>query len=317
MNIKFEGLVTLKSSLSHIGETVGTDSLLRTERIIQKDGSVEDVFVYSGNAIRGALRDCGVLYFIKHLDIAQMPLQTFYFMFSGGTLESGSGLDIDEALKLRKLVPLMSVFGGAWGNQILSGKLRMGKMYPLCKECERVLPEQYHDRLVESWRLWTAEEEYTRTDDAKNVEYRGLIESDDLKALTTKKKEGKAKAQQMRYAVQVMCAGSMFWHEIHLMNVNELELGAFVSTLEEFSIDPRLGGKSSVGFGRCVMEYDRATVGAVYNFDEQCQQAKDKYDEYLKEYRKALESNEGEIKEVLKLTKGADDAKSKSGRIFV
>lgn len=301
MNIKFEGIITLKSSLSHIGETVGTDSLLRTERIIQEDSSVEDVFVYSGNAIRGALRDCGVLYFVRHLDITQMPLHTFYFMFSGGTLESGRGLNIDEALELRKLVPLMSIFGGAWGNQILQGKLKMGKMYPLCKECQDIIPPKYHDKLIESWRLWTAEEEYTRTDDIKNVKYRKFVKDSEIKEKDEDKAKG-GQAQQMRYAVQVMCAGTQLWHEIILTDVTELELGAFVSTLEQFSKDPRLGGKSAVGFGKCVMEYDRATIGPVYSFDSECQQAKDKYDEYLKEYRKALESNKDDIQKMLEVS---------------
>lgn len=297
-NINFEGVVELLSSLSHIGEVVGTDSLLRTERIIQESGAIEDVFVYSGNAFRGALRDCGVLYFLNHLEITSMPLKTFYFLFSGGTLESGSGLLIDEAIRLRKLVPLISVFGGAWGNQILQGKLRMGKMYPLCKECERILPAKYHDRLVESWRLWTAEEEYTRTDDAKNVELRPLIEN----------YETKDQPHQMRYAVQVMCAGSTFWHEMQLIHVNELEIGAFVSALEQFSIDCHLGGKAAVGFGKCVMDYDRATIGPVYSVDEECQQAKDAYDTFLVEYRKALEAGKDEIKELLQLKGGIADA---------
>lgn len=57
MNTKLQGIITLKSSLSHIGESFGNQSLLRREKVIDDALKVNEVVVYSGNALRGALRE--------------------------------------------------------------------------------------------------------------------------------------------------------------------------------------------------------------------------------------------------------------------
>lgn len=292
-NYKFEGVVYLESSLSHIGETIGTDSLLRREKIIQLDNSIEEVMVISGNAFRGQLRDCGMLYFLENVGIESMPLNVFHFLMSGGTLtaKGGAGLDIDFAQRLRKLVPFVSIMGGAYGNQIMSGKLACGKIYPLSMECKRQIPEKFHEKLTTSWRLWLQEEEYTRTDDSKKLDLQPMIESDD------KPRD----PQQMRYSVETIAAGAQFYHRMDIFDVSELELGAFCSALEQFSEKPFLGGMHRIGLGKVNIKYNHCDVGVQIKFDDECQQAKDMYDEYIATYLKQLADGKDEIKEVLQL----------------
>lgn len=288
---KFEGVVELESSLSHIGETVGTDSLLRREKIIQPNWEIEEVMVISGNSFRGQLRDCGMLYFIEKCSIETMPLVIFHFLMSGGALTAagGRGLDIDFVLRLRKLVPFVSLMGGAYGNQIMSGKLACGKMYPLSLECQRQIPDEYHEKLAPSWRLWLQEEEYTRTDDSKNVNLRQMIET------TAEKKE----PQQMRYSIETIAAGARFYHRMDLFDVSEIELGAFCSALTKFSERPFLGGMSRMGLGRVNINYNHCTIGTQIKFAAECQQAQEHYDEYLAAYAQALHAGRDEIREVL------------------
>ena len=85
-----------------------------------------EVFVYSGNAIRGMLRDCGSKYFLDklqfRLNIADTTSDVLFF-FSGGSIGGEQSIDIDQARKIRETIPIASIFGGGVGNQILSGKL--------------------------------------------------------------------------------------------------------------------------------------------------------------------------------------------------
>ena len=269
---RFEGRITLLSPLSHAEGTIGNESKIRKEQIIQEDGSIENCFVYSGNAIRGVLRDMGMKYFLDKLSIAQVPLDIFYLLFSGGSLESTmQGMDVSHLRDYKKVVPLLSVFGGAIGNQIMDGKLRVGKAYPICRETQRLLPEALQEEATKTWRRYRYTEEYTRTDDARSEvlrPYADVYAQD--QAVTT--------PQQMRYGVEVMAAGLTLYHWFELDGVTEVELGAFCSALERFSKSPTLGGKAGIGLGRVSLNYDRFTINESVEFDEELQVAKEEYD---------------------------------------
>lgn len=74
-----------------------------------------------------------------------LSLAAFYFLFSGGALTStGSrGIDVEEARKLRELIPLVGVFGGAMGNQMMPGCRKISDLYPLCGELIALLPASF------------------------------------------------------------------------------------------------------------------------------------------------------------------------------
>lgn len=277
----FEGTMTALTSISHIGDSHGVNSKLRREKVIQPDGSVEEVPIISGNALRGILRDRGMLHMLKQLgygvndetgEVKGLSLAAFYFLFSGGALTKSTerGLDVDEARKWRELIPLVAVFGGAMGNQIMPGKLKCGKAIPICTETAHVIPERFLENKVESvWEL-CQEEAYTRRDDEKNEnlrqliapEVRGLLEAD---ASAKRAKVGTkddvetetGQKQQMRYYVETLAAGARLYWEIALDDVSDLEREAFFVTLAEFSRLPYIGGKSNVGLGKVNIKFDK------------------------------------------------------------
>lgn len=277
----FEGTMTALTSISHIGDSHGVNSKLRREKVIQPDGSVEEVPIISGNALRGILRDRGMLHMLKQLgygvndesgEVKGLSLAAFYFLFSGGALTKSTerGLDVDEARRWRELIPLVAVFGGAMGNQIMPGKLKCGKAIPICTETAHVIPERFLENKVESvWEL-CQEEAYTRRDDEKNEnlrqliapEVRGLLEAD---ASAKRAKVGTkddvetetGQKQQMRYYVETLAAGARLYWEIALDDVSDLEREAFFVTLAEFSRLPYIGGKSNVGLGKVNIKFDK------------------------------------------------------------
>ena len=279
----FEGVVTALTSISHIGDTHGVNAKLRREKFVQASGRVEEVPVISGISIRGILRDRGMLHMLRALgygvnedtgEVAGLSLPAFYFLFSGGALTStGSrGIDIDEARRWRELIPLVAVFGGAMGNQIMPGCVKVGKMIPICAETAHLLPAWCVDGMVvESvWEL-CQEEAYTRRDDEKNEKLRRLIAPEtrallEDKAAKERDKRGTdqdvrdAKAdpkQQMRYYVETLAAGTRFFWDITLDDASELEFEAFCVALAEFGRMPFIGGKSGVGHGKVSVHFDK------------------------------------------------------------
>ena len=178
--IRLDGKITLLSALSHIGESLGTDSYLSEDIIIGPDGQPVECFLYSGNSFRGILRDMAAKYLLDKLGGVAIPLDTFHLLFSGGSIGGPQAVDIDQARAYRKALPALSIFGGGVGNQIMEGKLKIGAMYPLVKECQRVIPEKYRDEKAPSWKKWTYEKSYTRRDDSKQENMRKYIADAEL-----------------------------------------------------------------------------------------------------------------------------------------
>ena len=278
----FEGVMTAQTSISHIGETFGINARLRREKIVQVNGQVEEVPVISGNAIRGILRDLGMLHMLRMLgygvneqtgEVSGLSLAAFYFLFSGGSLTKNggnAGLDVDEARRWRSLIPLAALFGGAMGNQIMPGKLKCGKAIPICKETAHLIPERYVTGAEQSIWDMCQEEAYTRRDDEKNENLRALISPDVRGLLEASAADKRAKAgtkddlagetgqsQQMRYYVETLAAGVRLYWEMSLCDVNQIEFDALAITLTEFGRYPYIGGKSGVGHGKVAIQFDK------------------------------------------------------------
>lgn len=328
-NIRLDGTFTLLAPLSHIGESIGPDSFLSQDIIIGPDGQPLECFVYSGNAFRGMLRDLGARYMLDRLGGIQIPVDAFYLLFSGGSLGGPQSVDIDQARTYRRNIPFLSVFGGGVGNQILTGKIKVGVLYPLVQECQRILPAHLRDPEAPSWRQWSFEKSFTRMDDAKNenlrtyldtgmalpgqVEQTLSLEEAAAKPIEGKKKKDDEKPQQMRYSVEMLSAGAVLYQRIDLVDLSDLELGAFVSALCEFSKHPYIGGKSGTGHGLVEVEYQwrpagtKDPAGCLARIDTDClwlstpaEAAKNTYDDFLMRiYNQYLEDNTSELKQLL------------------
>lgn len=297
--ISYEGIVTALTSISHNGgEANGNIMSFRREKRVQPDGRVADVPIFSGNAMRGILRDAGMLFMLRQLGygydeetdtVKGIPLERFYFLFSGGSLTSTGevGVNVDAFRKLRKTLPLISLFGGASGNGIMPGKLSIGMLTPICRETAHLLPEWcYQDTLLLSCYDLCQLQTYTRRDDAKNDLLLEMLNKKSIdapvqtKAVETKKKpvaaslslfgepdsdteveeietspvklekEKKSAPQQMIYSVETLAAGTRFHWPITIQDPTKVELEAFQSAILAFAYRPFIGGKSAVGHGK-------------------------------------------------------------------
>ena len=247
--MKIETIYTLQQPLSHIGESESTVSFLNTIRIAV-NGKVEEVFALTGNSIRGTLRDCAARHLLDKLGV-RVGKKEFNILFSGGNISGSMSTDIDQAKKYRELLPIISLFGAGVGNQILAGKMTQGFALPVCRETQEIVPDINcikGELKNTSWKNFTGTINFTRFDDSKNVNLQVYMQSDNDNT------DKDSASTQMRYEVEYLVPGAQLYHIINLCVDTDIEFGAFVAALEEFSHSPVLGGMGGKGFGLCEAE---------------------------------------------------------------
>ena len=321
MDARLIGTFTVKSPVSHIGQSLGTTSYLVQEPILQDDGEVEEVFAYSGNAWRGQLRDLAATYLLDALGRVAVKPDTFALLFSGGKIGGEQVINIEAARAMREALPLLAVWGGGVGNQLLPGKMRVGNSYPICAEAAPVL--RYHSAARVSYRQLTTEKSFSRKDDAKDdrlLSYVALpapeigqasllADPDDPKTKSKKtgKKEGEV-ADQMRMTVELLIAGTRLETWIDLIGISEVELGCVVSALHRFGRSPHIGGQANKGHGLVDLHYDLVDLDSGESLpfldvragecrlEPGAEAAKDAYDRHVRTlYDQMLAGNRGEI----------------------
>jgi len=243
---RIEGKITALEPISHIGESRSIDSLFNREAMLitTKAGITKriEVPIISGNSLRGVLRRKAGYRLLELLGLKKETLAEGlqHAIFSGGILKKGAGngvLDTQFISKLRSNISIISLFGSAIGQQLIQGKLDVGQLIPIsCQTQGRTGIESE----ISIYSLLD-ERPATRRDDMED-KTKGTQDPDEQK-------------QQMRYTHEVLVAGTEFYHYFTLKSCNELEKGAFWSTLAEFSKYPKIGGLGCRGFGMVKLGY--------------------------------------------------------------
>ncbi|HWO99186.1 MAG TPA: hypothetical protein VNL74_00960 [Methylococcus sp.] len=251
---------------------------------------------------------------LDKLGHARVPLDVFHLLFSGGKIGGDQIVDVEAARRIRRAIPMLSLFGGGLGNQILPGKVRISNAYPICEEARRMLPRKYRDRAESlSYRAMTFEKSFSRKDDSKNELLVPHIADSDLPKLTGEGRKGDGEvAQQMRMTCELVAAGAMLYTEIEALDVTDIELGCLVSGLHRFAVSPHIGGQAQRGHGRVALHYELIDLDSGETKDflridhgpaelaPPAEQAKQSYDIFLREtYDAMLASQQTEIRQLL------------------
>jgi len=290
--LRIEGTATLLSSLVHGGDHAGTIGYMRREKIIGADGVPVDVPVVSGNAFRGLLRDHAATVFHAALGRPALPLQVFHLLWSGGALaKAGAGhvLGARQLGEVRRLIPVVSLFGGSGAGKIIEGKVRVGKLVPVCAETAHILPADLAGQATRSiWEMLQIEE-FTRRDDSKRDQLHSAIEGLAAPAVTAPAQAAllavaehapaveatDGPAQQMRYGVETLAAGTCLHWWVSLRDVTDVEVALFAAAVDAWLVDgAAIGGRSATGHGRLRLdvhqwshEVPHTTVGTALAVD--------------------------------------------------
>lgn len=243
-----EGRVLARTQISHNGgEINGNIAMFRTMKVVQPSGKVVEVPVVSGNSIRGKLRDVAAKQMLDILGEDGAPhrvrLNVFQLLFSGGALTSGNNADdVDAYRNMRENMVHVSLFGGAWGNAILAGKMKVNPLIPIAKETAHIVPAAFlGDAAEKSVFTYLQMDMYTRKENSQDAEFQPYIARTDEDQFAT---------GQMLYYIQTLAAGTPFYWKVVLEDVTPEEFDFFVSAVQRFERIPVVGGKSAVGFGQ-------------------------------------------------------------------
>jgi hypothetical protein len=250
---KYDGWILAKSTIHHGGnEKTGSTPVLRTI-YLYVEGQGEIPFPYiNGNAIRGKLRRLLMREFFQLIGLEPENLKTklYHIFFTGGVLTSTESsyatVDLELRKEIRRLLPPLALLGGAIGNQMIPGKLKVGHAFPVCQEYAQYLPERLKadKRVGMSVRSFTDESFNTRKDDLRA----GRAEDE--------------QATQMKIEFECFIPGTKFYHWWVLEWPTEIEKACFGRLIEVFQSSPFVGGKLSSGNGDVMFEYQPKTPSA-------------------------------------------------------
>lgn len=270
---KIEGRIIAVEPISHIGETRSIDSKFNREKMMlsSKAGitKVIEVPVISGNSLRGVLRRRAGYKFLELLGIKKEVLAEGlqHALFSGGMLKRGAEggiIDTSFVSKVRQNVPYLSLFGTVLGQQMIQSKLDVGQLVPIsCQTKGRT----GIDSDISIYSL---------------LDERAATRRDDMEDKTKGTQDPDEQKQQMRYTHEVLVAGTEFYHYFTLKSCNEIEKGAFWSTIADFCKYPKIGGLGCRGFGMIKLNYNIQDEQA-QKYEAMVVENKETITKYLKE----------------------------------
>lgn len=263
VTIRWTGVATAISSVVHNGESLGTISLLRREGWIRSDGTVIDIPLVSGNALRGVLRRRGEELMREVLQYeGELAPSVAHALFGGGVLSRRTGDPLSGARlhELRSLIPQLAIFGGSIAGRVMDGIVDVGKLIPVCVEThdDLDLPRSaLGDTLLSADDLIQVEA-YSRNDESAGSTYAHLIRESAAAEPST----------LMRYSAETFMAGTRFAMMINLRGATPFEAAFFRELMELFTEDARVGGRRGQGHGRLSLQLTATvTAGTPTRFD--------------------------------------------------
>lgn len=251
------GTLTATSSIAHGGQSRGTITLLRRERLLI-GGEVLHVPVVSGNALRGRLRRIGEELLRDALAYeGELPLAAAHALRGGGSLAkvSGEPLSGQRLLSVRTLVPLIAAFGAAAGGRIIDGALQVGRLLPHYAETAHLTG---HDGPP----MFTATqlECYTRVDEASTGAFQCMttpLSVDGTPDLETIAARPDLDTGPMLYRLETFPAGTTFTSWIRLERTTALVTSFVTDILTEFTTRGSVGGRTGTGHGLVHTDWKR------------------------------------------------------------
>jgi hypothetical protein len=144
-----------ETPLSHGSDSkAGNATLFRRIAVLATNGNVLELPYYSGNALRGQMRDLLADHFVSSIGLQPdrskpaVALWFFYALYCGGALEEKSAamkairkelgdhgaVRSDGIREFRQHLPALSLLGCALGNRVLPGHVQFADLRPVCVE---------------------------------------------------------------------------------------------------------------------------------------------------------------------------------------
>ena len=239
--------VTATSSIAHGGEALGAVTYLRRERFLSPEGIV-DIPIISGNAWRGLLRRTAADLWWEAAGRPKLTTAVMHAIWSGGALAKASGTPITggRVQEVRRVCPVVALFGASGGGRILDGAIQVGKMVPICDATLPVVPDSAKpDGHVPS--LW----------DVTQIEYFSKIPSVlEHRDSVIEESADNEPLPPARFGVETFLAGTRFSTWLSGDWLTDSEMSLLVETLRHYGSNARVGGYQRMGMGQISFQWD-------------------------------------------------------------
>ena len=245
-NIRIDYTATLLSPLHHGAGTSGNTARLRTQEVVQPDGSIAHVPFLSAASIRHALRERLAWHLADTIGIEEGSLSKLAvdLLWTGGSVTTtGAEVNLDLSRRVEEVFPMLSMLGYAAQSDIVAGTLRASDLILVCAENAARLPGS--DPALVQYRAahYRGDEFGTRHDVASTPVARLVEVADGLFGVKT---------TQMIFETQILKPGAQLvgslWLTPAATEAHRMVLGA---ALELWAPDGEtyVGAKTATGYG--------------------------------------------------------------------
>lgn len=274
--------VTAVDAIHHGAGVSGNTQLLRTQEIVEPDGSPARVPFISGNSLKHLIRDGAVRFALHAMQVPKGSLSKAVvdLLFSGGHLsKGGQSLDLEQARQVAELFPALSLLGYSAGNWMSGSRIQVNNLHMVCAENSFRTPARLKGLPHSEQRsaALRSEEFGTRHEASKQPHVDRMLSAEERKALEAAVSDAKQArddggsavkrkgSSQMIYEFQTIKAGSKFFGAILYHDLSMHELAALKSGLS-WSCKGRdgddfffgIGAKNSVGWGQVAIRFTGA-----------------------------------------------------------
>lgn len=249
---------TAETPISHgSDQKSGNSTLFRRIQVITETGALLELPYISGNAVRGQLRDIIADNFTRGLgltprrDKPPFALWFFHALYAGGALSEGGKegkavdglLGVGGALKteglrtLRDTLPMISLLGCAMTNRIISGRIEVGDLRPVCHEWSNGGTQPVRDLIT--WTYLTRREDHEEHEKGDN--------------------------KSMIATTECLRPGTLLEGGIDLSpHISEIEASCLGDALESWMQVGTIGAQNARGLGRIALTIEGAASGEAY-----------------------------------------------------
>jgi hypothetical protein len=276
--------ITPTAPLTHGAGNAGNEQLLHTtERLLCVDGVWQrlEVPTVSGAALRATLREHAVSYYLEALGVphGSVHRDALRLLLKGGKVSGGSQtVSLDDARRLRVLVPPLSVWGSMDGTLPVRGRLSVSEVAPYAEElgepqaaAREMAPGLHAARppvpLAMAWGRPVTYYRHDLTTSPAAVYLEGPAAAQIEQARTDlatadrpAKKEARREANEsMPHSYQCITAGTPMVAVLRLSDVDEVEFACLGLAIARWiAHGGHLGGAAAKGHGACTVRVARA-----------------------------------------------------------
>lgn len=242
---------TLESPLHHGAGSSGNTSILRTQEVVQPDGTTARVPFVSAASIRHALRDRLAWHLADTIGLEPGALTktAVDLLWSGGAVtQTGAETDLESARAIEEHLPMLSLLGYAAKSDIIAGTLRASDLILVCAENEWRLGQwgDLRPHITQRAAAYRDEEFGTRHDVASSPVARFVEAADTLTG-------SKVKTTQMIFDTQIIKAGAKMAGTLEVNASGTPEhrrvLGAAIALWAPSGVT-HLAAKTATGYGK-------------------------------------------------------------------